>query len=233
MKRFLILLSVLALAGLPVRAQSPEDSGAAPVPTAGEAGPAPVEVHPLDRLLPVVSRQLVLLQGLGEIHTLLLQLRQVGPELLVLLDESVEPKERLRRVLAAAPGTAAALPDPAQAQIAELRHEIGALKLLIENSGLQPVPYETVPAPEAVEPEAPEDTDWQLARTNVQYIQLPGRESAGRVALFTDHAHAEIGVRETVDLDGKTITLQQIDPLDDGGVLMTFLADGLLTRIRY
>lgn len=228
MKPFPTLILVLSMAGGPAMAQSPE---AQTVPASGPAA-LPVQIHPLDRLQPMVARQLALLQSLGEIQVLLATLRQVGPDLLVLLDETMEPREALRVALSSTP---AIEPVAAPAAIAELRGEIAALKLLIENSGLlsAPAPYEpALPAPPA-EPGETEGVDWQLARRHVRYIQLPDLGSPGRVALHTERDHAELGLRETIDIDGKTITLSGIDELADGGVLLTFLADGEPATIEY
>ena len=228
MKSLLTLIFVLTLTGLPVRAQSPDSIPASEV----SSGPArqiePVVIHPLDRMQSSVARQLMLLQSLGEINDLLVHLQQVGPELLVLLDESLEPKERLRRALLATPVAASAT-----LELDALRNEVSALKLLIENSGLHQQ-YDRMPAPPAAEPEPPTElADWQLARSHVQYIQLPDRETLGRVALSTENARAELAVLETAEIDGKVITLRAIHPLADGGVRLTFLSDGELATIRY
>ena len=231
MKSLLTLIFVLTLTGLPVRAQSPDSMPVSEVSSGPARSTEPVLIHPLDRMQSSVARQLALLQSLGEINDLLVHLQQVGPELLVLLDESLEPKERLRRALLATP------PPPTVASAAlefdALRNEVSALKLLIENFGLHQQ-YDRMPAPPAAEPEpSAEPVDWQLARSHVQYIQLPDRETSGRVALSTGHAQAELAVLETVEIDGKVITLRAIHPLAAGGVRLTFLSDGDLATIRY
>lgn len=232
----LALLIFLTLAGGPGHAQ--EESAE----TGVSDTPFEVPVHPMDRMRTDLTRQLALLNRLSQIAQVLTALGNHGPAVLTLLDDSLPYEKRIHAVLERmTPPSASTAPAPApvevfddserQMELEEIRYEIAALRMQIESAGMSDH-FETMPAePVAADIEA---TDWSLSAGDVHYFQLPdpALETSGRVALVAGAETAELDVHDTVLFHGKQITLQEIVSRDDR-VLLTFVEDGELTRIRF
>lgn len=231
------LLIVLTLAGGPAHAQEETaETGVSGVPIE-------VPVHPMDRMRTDLTRQLALLNRLSQIAQVLTALGNHGPAVLTLLDDSLPYEKRIHALLErmTPPPSANSAPAPApvkvlddserQMELEEIRYEIAALRMQIESAGMSEH-FEAMPAePVAADVDVP---DWNLSASDVHYFQLPdpALETSGRVALVAGAQTAELDLHDTVLFHGKQITLQEIVSRDDR-VLLTFVEDGELTRIRF
>ncbi|MXY64089.1 MAG: hypothetical protein F4206_16910 [Gammaproteobacteria bacterium] len=246
----LSLFIVMALAGGPVHAQEPNPAA---LPAQGESSDKEansgttaefeIEIHPMDRMRTDMTRQLALLNKLSQIAQVLTALANHGPAVLTLLDDSLPYEKRIHAVLErmTPPPSAHTAPAPAPVEIfddserrmelEEIRYEIAALRMQIESAGMSEH-FGTMPAePVVADMAAP---DWSLSAGDVHYFQLPdpALETSGRVALVAGAETAELDVHETVLFHGKQITLREIASSEDR-VLLTFVEDGELTRIRF
>ena len=233
----LTLIIFLTLAGGPGHAQ--EESAETDVNDV----PFEVPVHPMDRMRTDLTRQLALLNRLSQIAQVLTALSNHGPAVLTLLNDSLPYEKRIHAVLErmTPPPSANSAPAPApvevfddserQMELEEIRYEIAALRMQIESAGMSEH-FGTMPA-ESVAADI-ETADWNLSAGDVHYFQLPdpALETSGRVALVAGAETAELDVHDTVLFHGKQITLQEIVSRDDR-VLLTFVEDGELTRIRF
>ena len=220
--KFLIILMTVGLVTSATAQTPPADVPvpAAPVPVPMPE-PPPIIIPPLARMQSQISQQLELLNTLKEISNTLAELGPAGAQLITLLNEDRPSAERIREVLV----SQSALTGGRAADLAEMKLKLELLTAIVNGADVRP--QGSSDARPTIDP------NWQLARDNIRYIQMPAAGVVGSVGLGTAHSQATVHLGQRIVLDQQPIGLTAMKLRAGGQAALTFSFKDRLVTVVY
>ena len=217
--KFLIILMTVGLVTSTAAEPLPPDAQVPAVP-APMAEPPPINIPPLARMQTQISQQLEILNTLREISTTLAELGPGGEQLITLLNDDRPPADRIREVLV----NQSAMADGRAADLTEIMLKLELLTAIVNGVDVPPVRSDDRPAI---------DPNWQLARDNIRYIQMPADGVVGSVELGTAHSQATVHLGQRIVLDHQPISLTAMKLQAGERAALTFNFKDRLVTVVY